>query len=55
MGGDKSVAIIGAGPIGIEAAVRAVDPGPQAAVYSIACGIRIRARWRRAGAGFLGR
>jgi len=55
MGGDTSVAIIGAGPTGIEAALRAVDQGAQTAVYSIGCGTRIRAKWRRAGAGFLER
>jgi len=33
MGGDKSVAIIGGGPIGIEAALRAVDRGYPVTVY----------------------
>ena len=33
MGGDKSVAIIGAGPIGIEAALRAADQGYPVTVY----------------------
>ncbi len=55
MAGDTSIAIIGAGPIGIEAALRAVDQGPQTAVYSIGCGTRIRPHWGWGGAGFLRR